>query len=254
MRGDVKGRLELLRKVIRVGVAIHPLVPLVFVVWMENLHCIGDFTWKQTNKHETNSIWIWHSSVSFALKFIWWNSQTILFHIFASQNWASCKSCMSLCWQTKPNCRPQPLCIFCNLSSKWIHRFLLLRMKRYNCCKIKTWLCHRPAEARWEQAQRQEGLQACSNVCFTLGFANATNISYHNLMLVDVSWFHLKDVFYLIFKKRDVMPCRHGDPGGSVAESRTAPVLSWTLRRPELWAIAADLCWKIYPKVGNHRI
>ena len=44
MRGDVKGRLELLRKVIRVGVAIHPLVPLVLVVWMENLHCIGDVT------------------------------------------------------------------------------------------------------------------------------------------------------------------------------------------------------------------
>ena len=127
-------------------------------------------------------------------------------------------------------------------------------MKRYNCCKIKTWLWHWPAEEHWEQAQRQEGLQACSNVCFTLGFANATNISYHNLMLVDVSWFHLKDVFYLIFKKRDVMPCRHGDPGGSVADGRTAPVLSWTLRRPELWAFAADLCWKIYPKVGNYRI
>ena len=95
---------------------------------------------------------------------------------------------------------------------------------------------------------------------FMLSFANATNISYHNLMLVDVSWFHLKDVFYLIFKKRDVMPCRHGDPGGSVAESRTAPVLSWTLRRPELSLGLCsrhdfeDWCWKIYPKAGNYRI
>ena len=133
------------------------------------------------------------------------------------------------------NCRPQPLCIFFVIYIRNVlHRFLLLRMKRYNCCKIKTWLWHWPAEEHWEQAQRQEGLQACWNVFFMLSFANATNISYHNLMLVDVSWFHWEDVFYLIFKKRDVMPCRHGDPGGSVADGRTAPVLSWTLRRPEL--------------------